>query len=339
MAKRKKPLKVIEEASIKFHKQLKPSFERISSLFRKSADKTRETFLLLRPLSKREEWALDSIKDYISEENARKITAAVKQNKAKLKFVQKGFSFLVANKDLIPQLDSKEFEELNKEIEREFYSTNFKNFTERAWQVLPQYIGPNTLGQLDIKQAISLQLFSPEPIKILIIGKINAEILTCARKLAPSSFQIITNFSADSKADFDKFILTKMDKRSKLTLKFDLLFFTRVAKLEEFEDIAEKIILGSKAKVRDADIEFLKEYINKARETEVEIPTHLSDKLKKFVVGLKKKEKKLRYNVTPAFVSCVVNLCKASARMELRSEIESKDLVRVFEIVEKSIKG
>lgn len=292
----------------------------LRNLFKKGADKTRETFMLLRPLSTKEQWGVDSIKEYISEDTAKKIIAAVKQNKAQLKFKKKGFSFLVANKDLIPQLDSKKFKNLNKEVEKEFYSASFKNFTERAWQALPQYIGPNTLGQLVIKQAICLQLFSLESIKLQIIGKINSEMLECAEKLA-------LNGSAN---------ISKVEKQGKA--KFDLSFFTKETKLEEFADIAEKIILGSKAKIKDADIEFLREYINRGREIEVEIPAHLSEKLKKFMVGLKKQEKKLNYKVTPSFVSCVVNLVKASARMELRPEVVSKDLSRVFEVVEKSIK-
>lgn len=328
MVKEKDSIEIIKESSAK-----------LGSFLKKGADKAKDKLLLLRPLSKKEEWSIESLKEYVSEETAKKIIEKVKQKKAELKFIQKGFSFLVVNKDLVPQLDSAEFEELNKDIEKEYYTTSFKNFTERAWQALPQYIGPNTLGQLEIKQAISLQLFSTEPVKILILGKINAEMLTSARKLANSDVQILTNFSADSEADFDKSILTKAEKKTKTADKFDLLFYTKVAVLEEFEDIAEKIISGSKAKVKDADIDFLKEYIKHAKSIEAEIPNNLADKLKNYVVSLKKKEDSLKYKVTPAFVACVVSLCKASARMELRAEVQIKDLTRVFEIIDKSIKS
>ncbi len=311
----------------------------LGDLFKKGAGKVKERFMLLRPLSKKEQWSVDSLKEYISEDSAKKALAAVKQNKAELKYIKKGFSFLIANKDLIPQLDSGEFEDLNKQIEKEFYATSFKNFAERAWGALPQYIGPNTLGQTEIKQAITLQLFSPEPIKLLILGKINAEMLTFARKLAPPEFQIITNFSPEKELDFEKPIITKTDRQTKHSDKFDLLFFTKTAVLKDFEDIAEKIITGSKAKVKDADLEFLKEYIEQAREIEVEIPAHLVEQLKKFIVKLKKEESELNYSVTTDFVAVVVSLCKAAARMEMRSQIDSKDLVRVFDIVEKSIRA
>ena len=64
---------------------------------------------------------------------------------------------------------------------------------------------------------------------------------------------------------------------------FDLLFLTKESKLEEFEDIAEKIILGSKAKIREADIEFLIKNLNYKLEYFLRYPKFRSICDKKFL--------------------------------------------------------
>ena len=98
----------------------------------------------------------------------------------------------------------------------------------------------------------------------------------------------------------------------------------------------EKIISEDKVKINLADILFLKNYVRFASKLDAEIPQNLAEKIKDFVTNLKGKEAELPFEITPRTVIGITRLAKASARMELRSIVEGKDLDRVFGIVTKA---
>ncbi|MEM2874235.1 MAG: ATP-binding protein [Candidatus Nanoarchaeia archaeon] len=123
---------------------------------------------------------------------------------------------------------------------------------------------------------------------------------------------------------------------SALLSRFHLIFLVKKASLTEFAEIAEKIISEDKVKANLADILFLRNYIRFASKVDVEIPQELADKIKNFVTSLKEKEAELPFEITPRIVIGITRLAKASARMELRSIVEGKDLERVFSIVTKA---
>ncbi len=123
---------------------------------------------------------------------------------------------------------------------------------------------------------------------------------------------------------------------SALLSRFHLVFLVKKATLNEFSEIAEKIISEDKVKINLADILFLKNYVRFVNKLDAEIPHNLAEKIKDFVTNLKEKEAELPFEITPRTVIGVTRLAKASARMELRSIVEGKDLDRVFNIITKA---
>ncbi len=115
--------------------------------------------------------------------------------------------------------------------------------------------------------------------------------------------------------------------------KFHVTLFPRRADLQNFSDIAEKIVSEKKAPIRDADLEFIKKYANYARKIKnVVIPHDIGAKIKEFATLIKNREQALPYKITPQLVVGLVRMAQASARMELRKTVEAKDLDRVFGI-------
>jgi len=131
-------------------------------------------------------------------------------------------------------------------------------------------------------------------------------------------------------------VKSQMPFDSALLSRFHLVFLVKKATLSEFSEIAEKIISEDKVKINLADILFLKNYVRFASKLDAEIPQNLADKIKDFVTNLKEKEAELPFEITPRTVIGITRLAKASARMELRSIVEGKDLDRVFGIVTKA---
>jgi replicative DNA helicase Mcm len=68
-------------------------------------------------------------------------------------------------KELIEKIDA-----LNKKIEKEIDEKLFKEFSKTAKEKVPELISPNLVGYDNIKKAVSLQLFSEDPIHILLLG-------------------------------------------------------------------------------------------------------------------------------------------------------------------------
>ncbi len=386
---------------------------------KKAAKFTRDKLILIRPLSKREEFQLSKVNPYLSPKELKLLVSFIKQKKASINLNRLGWSFLISGKDLLPELisDAKEIQELNEKIQKIFYKERFEEFSERAFGILPQLIAPNLVGLLHAKQAAALQLFSTEPIHILLLGDPGTgktEIIRSAAELAPiSSFGLGSGTSGaglsatvegkkilpgllpmahngiccidelnlmkkedraslynamekgfvsydkggkhykfDAKIKLlstanpegDKFKSYKLEAikeqlpfDSALLSRFHLILFIKKVSLEKFADIAEKLILNDKSLINKADISFIKKYIAYASNLDAKLPHHLSSKVKEFVMELKKNEDNLPFEITPRTIHGVLRLAKASALMELREEIEPKDLDRVFNIFNKQL--
>lgn len=157
--------------------------------------------------------------------------------------------------------------------------------------------------------------------------RFDAEIsLLAAANPKDSYFESYEPEQIKAQMPFDSYLLSRMH----------LIFIAKKANLNRFADIAEKVIMEEKAKINRSDIAFIKRYMQKANSIPVELPVHLVEKIKEFAVGLKEKEKNLPYEVTPKMVEGVLRLAKASARMEMRKQVEVKDMARVFELYDKA---
>ncbi len=132
----------------------------------------KEIAVLLIPLRKKQKILLMRLKPYLSNSEIRKVKWKLKQKKAEIRVLRKGFSFLICSQDIMPKIvsDEEKINYLNKKIEEKFWDEAIKSFSKRAWQAIPEYIAPNTLGLKHIKQAISLVLASDKKMSLLLVG-------------------------------------------------------------------------------------------------------------------------------------------------------------------------
>jgi len=413
----------------------KKTFAGMSWFGRKTGKLLRDSVLLAKPLSRKEKFIFSKVQPYLKENETFRLQSAIKQGKAKIKLNRYGWSFLISGNDLRPKIhfikpEKRRFnpdynvevkqqlwiEELDKRIRRKFFESNFREFAEKAWLAVPQFIAPNIMGLKHVKEAAALQLFCKEPTHVLLLGDPGTgktDILRSTADLSPISvfglgsgtsgvglavtvkgkfvspgllpkadlgLSCIDELNLMKKNDYaalynamekgfitydkgghhyrfnarvrvlatgnpkgDKFttydlenVKAQLPFDSALLSRFHLVFLVKKASLTEFAQIAEKIISEDKVKVNLADILFLKNYIRFALKLDAEIPQNLADKIKNFVTSLKEKEAELPFEITPRTVIGITRFAKASARMELRSIVEGKDLERVFNIVTKA---
>jgi DNA replicative helicase MCM subunit Mcm2 (Cdc46/Mcm family) len=404
-------------------------------LSRKTAKLFRDSAFLARPLRKKEKFQLSKLGYYLNEKDVSRLTNLVKQGKVQVRIVRFGWSFLISGKDLLPRIlfvkpEKRKFnpdmdveakdqiwvEEQDKKIRQAFFESSFKEFSERAWTSVPQFIAPNLVGLTAIKQATALQLFSPEPVHILLLGDPGTgktDVIRAASDLSPvSSFglgsgtsgaglavtvqgkQVLPgllpmangglcaidelnlmkkddyaalynamekgfvsydkggkHYKFDAKIKliatanpvgdkFESYGLEQVKKQlpfdSALLSRFHLTFLVKKASLERFAEIAEKLIAGDKVKANKNDMLFIRRYVRYANRLDPKLPHALAEKVKSFVTDLKEKENELPFEITPRTVVGITRLLKASARIDLRAEIDVKDLDRVFTIVSKT---
>lgn len=378
-----------------------------------SAEATRDAAMLLRPLKPREKFEISKLADYLNENEYGLAIGWLKQGKAKMDVRKYDWSFLISGKNHVPKIisDQPYTKELNEKIKKMFLDERFKEFSERAWNAVPQYIAPNVIGQMDAKQAVALQIFSSEPMHVLFMGDAESgksEIFESVKKLSDNSVVqasdgicvslyegrkvrpggllragknlcIVHKLNNLKKEDelilyrtletayisyktksgkrryetpasilaecspkygfFEKFDVEQLRKQMPLDPylagKFHAVIFNKKVSLERFADIAEKIIIENRVSMKQDDLDFIKKYAEFAKKLEVELPTHMADKIKEFAVVIKSREEKLPYKVTAQIIVGIIRMAKASARMELRNQIESKDLERVFNLFSK----
>jgi len=176
---------------------------------RKTAKLVRDSFSLARPLNKKEQNKFSRLKEYLKPEDEGRLLTLMRQGKAEIKLRKFDWSFLTSGKNIYPKTifvpPEKRFlnpdtdvelktrlwiEELDKRIRKRFFEIRFREFTERAWSFVPQFIAPNIMGLQHIKEAVALQLFSKEPVHILLLGDIQTgktDVLRSAAELSPIS--------------------------------------------------------------------------------------------------------------------------------------------------------
>jgi len=125
---------------------------------------------------------------------------------------------------------------------------------------------------------------------------------------------------------------------SALLTRFHLLFLVRKPDLKKFADIAKSIVDEKKAKVKEKDIDFIKEYVKYALEKKATIPEKLKQQIIDFSKAIKKSEDKYLVEVSPRLILGFIRLAKASALMDLREEVNQTDVDRAKDIVTNSLR-
>ena len=123
-----------------------------------------------------------------------------------------------------------------------------------------------------------------------------------------------------------KLLATTKSKTHTLQSNFNLVLPVKKISLKKFTDLVESLVV-QEVNINRNDIFFIKRYIKHAQKLKVQLPPHLANKIKKFAIKMEKKR-----NVSRKTIEGLIQLIKASAAMELREEVKTKDLVRVFRI-------
>jgi hypothetical protein len=224
----------------------------------------RDNFLnvvrLMKFHKKRDKFALNFLKNYLSTDDYRKVSRRVKQGKSLVEIKRMGYSFLISGRDLLPRVYSsgKLDKEFNKLVENKFYSEKYDQFSRNAWLVLPEFIGPNVLVERRIKLLLALSLFAPE-------FKLN--IVDDSKEIKPL-------------VKFVEVLGSVKVKTSNKTIKSsDLNIIEKNVRLGKFRAIANRA--GKEVKIGEGDKLFLERYIRDARKIKVKISEEQLSKLKK----------------------------------------------------------
>ena len=228
-------------------------------------DKFLHAVRLMKFHKKRDKFALNFLKNYLSVEDYRKVSRRIKQGKSSVEIKRMGYSFLISGRDLLPRVYSfgKLDKKFNKLVEKSFYSEKYEQFSSNAWLVLPEFIGPNVLVEKRIKLLLALSLFAPE-------FKLN--IVDDSGYVKPL-------------VNFVKELGSIKSKTSKRTIKScDLNVVEKNIRLGKFREIANRT--GKEVKIGEGDKLFLKKYIHDSRKIKVKISDELLERLSSDLIPL-----------------------------------------------------
>lgn len=157
-----------------------------------------------------------------------------------------------------------------------------------------------------------------------------------------TKFKVLST-AEPSEGIFKNYSIFEIKKEIKLSgsflSEFHLVFVAKRPDEFKFEIMADQIIAEPvEREISKDEYEFIQKYVEYVQDINIKIPHLLSKQIKSFITGLKKMEKELLFIITSKTVEGIIQLVKASARCELRSEVESKDLDRVFSIIRRSLR-
>ncbi|MBW2967527.1 ATP-binding protein [Candidatus Woesearchaeota archaeon] len=124
-----------------------------------------------------------------------------------------------------------------------------------------------------------------------------------------------------------------------LLSRFHLTFLVRKHDLDEFKRITRSLLNTKKASLSKKELKFLTGYITRAHALgDIRIPRRFEQDIVDFIGEIKANESRYLVEVSPRMVVGFSRLAKASARMELRDQVEQKDVDLVKSIVQESLK-
>ncbi|MBN2566950.1 AAA family ATPase [Candidatus Woesearchaeota archaeon] len=124
-----------------------------------------------------------------------------------------------------------------------------------------------------------------------------------------------------------------------LLTRFHLVFLIRKPSVAEFRSIAKKIVSESThaSKIRAADVTFIKDYVGFAESINVKFPKRFEKEIVSFIERIKKGEDRFLVEIGPRLVIGIIRLAKAAARLELRIDVNERDIALVRRLVEASL--
>jgi len=126
----------------------------------------------LKPLKKEDREALNSLKGIISSNRIKLIKNLLKEEKISLETELLDASIVgkVEFPRINPKSDEVDAEEVNEDIKNAFEEKLFRNFSDGSFKKITELIAPNITGLNYVKKAAAIQLFSPQPVHLLLLG-------------------------------------------------------------------------------------------------------------------------------------------------------------------------
>src|SRR3989344_4489264 len=118
----------------------------------------------LMPLDEDGKKGLSLVKEYVDESRSELIKGLLKDKKISVVEEEMNGRFFKGIKYPQIKTDSKNVDTsaVNKDIKDKAMENSLKQFSERAFELLPELIAPNIVGMEDIKKAAALQLFAKQ---------------------------------------------------------------------------------------------------------------------------------------------------------------------------------
>lgn len=130
------------------------------------------------PLSKKNQAKIAYVEEIIGADNTKQLTYLYKTSKIDIIYSRQGVSPALFPDKVFPEVRCRsrdkevvEFvKSVNSEVIKKIQSLSFKEFSATAYERILGCISPNIYGLEYVKQAVLLQLFSSEPVHILLLG-------------------------------------------------------------------------------------------------------------------------------------------------------------------------
>ncbi len=124
---------------------------------------------------------------------------------------------------------------------------------------------------------------------------------------------------------------------SALLSRFHLVYVVRKPGLQELVSITRKIIKSSATRLREEDIEYLRGYVERAHQLDVEFDKHHATLIANFIEDAKRNEANYLVEIGPRLVHGIMRMAQARARMLFRTKTEEQDVKEAINLVEQSL--
>ncbi|MBW2978084.1 ATP-binding protein [Candidatus Woesearchaeota archaeon] len=145
----------------------------------------------LRRLNDKEKVSLNTIQEYIKDtERIKLIKSLLKERKISIEYkkLELNITDHIHYPEIKAETENIDVSDINSDIRKGAEKKLFKVFSHKAFEELPKYIATNIKGMEDARKAIALQLFSAQPIHILLLGDPGTgktDLLRAASELSP----------------------------------------------------------------------------------------------------------------------------------------------------------